>query len=258
MSLVNIPRTKSYKLIFSKIIRGYKNVSSWLIYGFDDQEINDIVLSFARQVLDNKSEDLLQVIRKDGYIGVEEVRKVKSFLSTTSSRNGYKIALIGNAAEMNKSAANAILKMLEEPPKKSVIILVSNSLHRVQATIRSRCCKLYCPIESGNFILSEEYIDSYKKILSACIKRADCDVEPDKLPMLLQILVLRVMKAKLGSSIDKEIFLNERLILAGCDLEDLYGKWQDVLQLNRNKAKFHLAENQVNVLLRSSFYDYSM
>jgi DNA polymerase-3 subunit delta' len=75
-------------------------------------------------------------------IKVEQIRKLSHDIILTSTRNQYKVILIQEAELMNKAAANALLKTLEEPPPKVIIILTSNEVGRLLPTIKSRCMKL--------------------------------------------------------------------------------------------------------------------
>ena len=72
-------------------------------------------------------------------ISVDEVRDLILKLHLTRHFESYKIALIEHADTMNNNAANALLKTLEEPPEKTLIVLVTNSVLELPATIRSRC-----------------------------------------------------------------------------------------------------------------------
>ena len=72
-------------------------------------------------------------------ISIDEVRDLINKLYLTRHFDSYKIALIEHADRMNTSAANALLKTLEEPPDNTLIILVTSSLLELPATIRSRC-----------------------------------------------------------------------------------------------------------------------
>ena len=72
-------------------------------------------------------------------IVVEDIRALRAFFEMTAAREGWRVAIIDSADEMNRSAANALLKMLEEPPAKSVLLLVSHAKGRLLPTIRSRC-----------------------------------------------------------------------------------------------------------------------
>jgi len=77
-------------------------------------------------------------------ITVEEVRKLKSFFTLSSSDGGWRIAIVDAADEMNTSAENALLKVLEEPPAKTIILLISHQPAKLLPTIRSRCRELRC------------------------------------------------------------------------------------------------------------------
>ena len=73
---------------------------------------------------------------------VADVRSLASFFTMTPAEGGWRIAIVDAADEMNRNAANALLKILEEPPKKGLLILVSHAPGRLLPTIRSRCRKL--------------------------------------------------------------------------------------------------------------------
>jgi DNA polymerase-3 subunit delta' len=72
-------------------------------------------------------------------IGVEEARKLGSFLALSAADGGMRVIIVDAADELNPSAANAILKLLEEPPRNVVFLLVSHQPARLLPTIRSRC-----------------------------------------------------------------------------------------------------------------------
>ncbi len=72
-------------------------------------------------------------------ITVDAIRELHGLFNTTTTDGGWRVALIDCADEMNGNAANALLKMLEEPPAKSAIILISHQSGRLLPTIRSRC-----------------------------------------------------------------------------------------------------------------------
>ena len=72
-------------------------------------------------------------------IPVDEVRRLRAFLNLTAAEGQYRVVLIDTADDLNASAANAVLKSLEEPPQRTVFILLSSSPGRLLPTIRSRC-----------------------------------------------------------------------------------------------------------------------
>ncbi|MFN4203339.1 MAG: DNA polymerase III subunit delta' [Tabrizicola sp.] len=75
-------------------------------------------------------------------ISVEEVRKMKSFFALSAADGGQRTAIIDSLDEMNTAAANALLKLLEEPPANVTFLLVAHQPARLLPTIRSRCREL--------------------------------------------------------------------------------------------------------------------
>jgi DNA polymerase III subunit delta' len=75
-------------------------------------------------------------------ITVDEVRRLKSFFNLSAVDGGRRVVIVDAADEMNPSAANAILKVLEEPPARTTLLLVSHQPTSLLPTIRSRCRSL--------------------------------------------------------------------------------------------------------------------
>jgi DNA polymerase-3 subunit delta' len=75
-------------------------------------------------------------------ISVDEVRKMKSFFTLSAADGGRRTAIIDAVDEMNPAAANALLKLLEEPPEGVTLFLVAHQPARLLPTIRSRCREL--------------------------------------------------------------------------------------------------------------------
>ncbi len=80
---------------------------------------------------------------KSTTIKVDQVRRLTEKLNTTAQQAGYQVAVLYPAEQMNRAAANALLKTLEEPPGDVVIMLVSQQDNLLPATIISRCQKIY-------------------------------------------------------------------------------------------------------------------
>lgn len=95
-------------------------------------------LYLARRPWDEKTKKLKQNIT------VDEVRKLKSFFTLSATDGGWRVAIVDAADEMNTAAANALLKVLEEPPEKVLVLLISHQPSRLLPTIRSRCRTLRC------------------------------------------------------------------------------------------------------------------
>src|SRR3981081_4397007 len=75
-------------------------------------------------------------------ITVDETRETISFFGSTAAVDGWRVCIVDTVDELNANAANALLKVLEEPPRPSLFLLVSRAPARVLATIQSRCRKL--------------------------------------------------------------------------------------------------------------------
>ncbi len=100
-----------------------------------------------RQVASNAHHGLLHLTRPfdekqkvfRSALTVEEIRTIARFVSLTSHDGGYRVVIVDSADDMNTNAANALLKNLEEPPDRTVFILISHLPGRLLPTIRSRC-----------------------------------------------------------------------------------------------------------------------
>lgn len=75
-------------------------------------------------------------------IAVDDVRKVPSFLSLTPAEGGWRVVIVDGAEELNPASANALLKTLEEPPPRAILLLTCSAPGRLPPTIRSRCRRL--------------------------------------------------------------------------------------------------------------------
>lgn len=82
----------------------------------------------------NDKKDRLQSV-----IVIETVRKAIQFMHHTPSEGGWRVVIVDGAEDMNPQTANALLKMLEEPPARAILLLVSAAPGRLLPTIRSRC-----------------------------------------------------------------------------------------------------------------------
>ena len=100
-----------------------------------------------RRVAANTHADLLTIEREwddkkkrlKKQIAVENAREIAPFLHLTAAEAGWRVVLIDGAEDLNAGSANALLKLLEEPPSRAVLILVCNAPGRLLPTIRSRC-----------------------------------------------------------------------------------------------------------------------
>lgn len=109
--------------------------------------------------------------KRSSVIKVEEIRQVLDFLSKTSADGNYRIVIIDTADDLNASSANSLLKILEEPPKKSLIILLANNYSNILPTIRSRTINIkLSPLSNGETLdfLNKNIKSSNIKDLELC------------------------------------------------------------------------------------------
>lgn len=88
---------------------------------------------------------LLGIEKKQGQIGVDEAMDIVKKLSLKSYEGGYKVMIIWMADKMNTAASNKLLKLIEEPPDKTIFILITEDEEQIIQTIRSRCQVLHFP-----------------------------------------------------------------------------------------------------------------
>lgn len=149
--------------MFSNII-GHKNIASFLEKSLKNEEISHAYLFYGPAHLGKKTvaERFIEAVlgqpilnHPDVYevrreckekeeklaknISIEQIRDFQQKLSLTSFLNSYKIGIIEEAETLSTEAANSLLKTLEEPTPKTVIILLSTSISALPATIVSRC-----------------------------------------------------------------------------------------------------------------------
>jgi DNA polymerase-3 subunit delta' len=116
----------------------------------DHMEAPDLDAPVTRQLASGASHNLLHLTRpvdaKSGKlktaITVDEVRRAGHFFAQTSGTGNWRIVIIDPADDLNRNAANAILKILEEPPRRSLFLVLSHAPGKLLPTIRSRCLPL--------------------------------------------------------------------------------------------------------------------
>jgi DNA polymerase-3 subunit delta' len=103
----------------------------------------------ARRVSAQAHSDLLVLERAAGdsgalraFITVDQVARTASFFGSTAGEGGWRVCIVDSADELNTASANKLLKVLEEPPERSLFLLISHAPGRLLPTIRSRCCHL--------------------------------------------------------------------------------------------------------------------
>jgi DNA polymerase-3 subunit delta' len=105
-------------------------------------------------------------------ISVDDIRRTGKFFAQTSGSNNWRIAIIDTADDLNRSAANAILKILEEPPKRALFLVLSNSPGRLLSTIRSRCLSLHIKsLNDQDMVSALNHLDVVNGLDNASIRQ---------------------------------------------------------------------------------------
>ncbi len=121
---------------------------SYIFHGPKNIGKDTVARWFASELLKTPAEKLsihpdFFEIHPDGVISKEQIDSVIERVKLTSWGGGYKVVLVGDAHSMNLSSSNAFLKTLEEPPQKTVIILITSELGKILPTIISRAAILH-------------------------------------------------------------------------------------------------------------------
>ncbi len=112
-------------------------------------------------------------------ISVDEVRRVRNFLAHRAGADAWRVVIVDQADDLNVNAANALLKSLEEPPERTIFLLISSEPGRLLPTIRSRCRTLS---------LSELSSDDMRKAAGAALKAGEHALPTDdEWPVLEQL-----------------------------------------------------------------------
>jgi DNA polymerase-3 subunit delta' len=116
--------------------------------------------------------------RYSQWIGVEEVRRLRAFLGHSAGEQGWRVVIVDRADELNQNAANALLKALEEPPPRTLFLLISSAEGRLPVTIRSRTRTLRV---TG---LSDEELE---KAVRAALERDEHEIDEETLAAALAL-----------------------------------------------------------------------
>ncbi|MDP3954448.1 MAG: AAA family ATPase [bacterium] len=160
---IGFNRLKKY---FTKALKGDLSANSFLFYGQEmigkrtfAMELAGISGDYQKQI----NQDVMLVDSSSSESGqsisIDEVRKIKQFLSLRPMGGEHKFVIIDDAHKMQEPAQNALLKIVEEPPAYAIIMLVSHRPDSLLPTINSRCQKMYFPTPGKEEI---------KKVIASC------------------------------------------------------------------------------------------
>jgi DNA polymerase-3 subunit delta' len=150
----------------------------WLLAGGTaaDLAVDEKIPSFQR-IAAGTHADLFTVERRinvkteklQSEIVINTVQEACKFMRLTPAEGGWRVVVIDGAEDMNPNAANALLKLLEEPPAKAILLLVTSAPGRLLPTIRSRCRNLaLAPLRDGEM---EALLEAYAPELGGAEKR---------------------------------------------------------------------------------------
>jgi DNA polymerase-3 subunit delta' len=197
--------------------------------------------------------DFLLISPEGGQIRIEEIRAINDILSFKPFEGRNKVVIADEADTMNPFAANAFLKTLEEPPKNSLIILISSNPDRLPDTIRSRCSKV-------NFTpLSHE---ACRKVIETVRSLKSEDSKDSRLSTLVRLSMGRPGLAASGDLIEERawfIKLLKGMLNAekdGWTSKEEMERWFDLLLiLFRDMAIIKITQDETN-LINIDFKDY--
>jgi len=185
-------QSEFYSMITSTIGVHNKISHAYLIDTSGFAEADELVLSFAKfllcknhyidtsncadcnlcSLIDHQADNHIQIISPDGlWIKKEQLAVLKEQLSKKSIDDFAQIYIIQEADKLNKSAANSLLKFLEEPEDGIIAILITNNRYKVLPTILSRC-QIYTLKNNQSIIADDGYADLYDFIMN--IERNQC------------------------------------------------------------------------------------
>jgi DNA polymerase-3 subunit delta' len=152
--------------------------------------------------------------RYSQWIGVDEVRRLRSFLGHSAGETGWRVVIVDRADDLNQNAANALLKALEEPPPRTLFLLVATAEGRIPVTIRSRCRTLRVTA------LSEHDL---AKAVRTALERDDHEVDAKTLSTALALSQGSVRRA-LELATGEGIALYRDIVAAFAKLPELDGQ----------------------------------
>ena len=156
---------KTIKTILTNSYQNDRLSHAYLFFGKRGTLKFETALELASLVLGEDAKDSLNcyIINHDEKtIKKDEVKDLLQEFSLTSTNDKYRFAIINHAEKLNASSENSLLKFIEEPTAKTIIILITDSINKILDTIKSRCFLLnfdYDDFESFKNILSEKTSD---------------------------------------------------------------------------------------------------
>lgn len=171
--------------------------------------LKDYFFHYEINIEDNP--DIFILTHNNNVIKKEKLLELQNFLNNTSQICGKKIYIIKDAELLNSSAANSLLKILEEPKDNIFAFLITNNINLIMETIKSRCQILFVSSESSNkYDFNEEIVNKTFDILSLIVNKQN-----NSFPFIHNLL---------GKNVEREDLNNILMILSDIYREILYIK----------------------------------
>ena len=241
----------SFAWLIAKFLLTTKYQPADLKIDLNETNINSILEPQSGSTLNriiSGSEQRVYIVRR-GYnekrkaffknISIEDVRKLQSYCSLTIADGGKRIIIIDTADDLNKSSSNALLKLLEEPPKNTVFLLISHSPQSLLATIKSRCRELRLSrltereltsaLRQINLTIPEDDVDIYSLLGNGSVGNSIRLLEHDGAGLYRMVLS----------------FLNQLPNLNGFELEKFIGTFSSI----KNRSRLDLLIELLNIVI---------
>lgn len=207
--------------------------------------------------------DVHAVESEKNVIKVKMIRELTEFFTSTPHCSDFKVAVIQDADRMNVAASNALLKVLEEPPSRGIIFLVSDSKHQLMPTIKSRCISLDVHLDQSDL---DDLANWLQKNISANPQSVNdalllCDHQPftalklleseqlDHFKNLLDVLHAALIDQVSVSQVAKH--LNDHAMMSDWMLMQRY--WLQLLKTKYNAESYEVfADHPLNQIIKKS------
>ncbi|GAB6189496.1 hypothetical protein JCM30566_12360 [Marinitoga arctica] len=184
--------------------------------------------------------DIFEIIPKDGNIKIQDIRDMQEFLLYKPNFSDYKLVIIHEIDKMTQQAANASLKVLEEPPEFSIIIGTTSRWYNLLSTIRSRLYKIVLPNPNIIEIIKNKYPEYYINLSFSIKNDFECAYyileNQENAKKLLDLV-------KNFSSLDNNDLI-KYLISENTDIESKILKYESFFELIKRFEKLNLIEIQ--------------
>ena len=198
--------------------------------------------SSCLEIRENRSLDLIEIDAASNR-GIDDIRDLKEGIKFTPTKSKYKVFIIDEAHQLTKEAANALLKTLEEPPSHAIFILATTEIHKMIATIISRCQrfdfrKLTIPeiIKRLEIISGKEKVKIGKPALELIALNSEGSIR-DAESLLEQVLTFEGVlpeKGEIKAGDIKELLglVETNLVSNFCDFLSQKKAWETISVLN--------------------------